>query len=66
MSDTGDYEWIDVGTFGDPDRRIRGRCLHRTRHIVPVYALVTGEHVANLCVLCDEQLEPEWRGHERS
>lgn len=50
------WEWIDVGTYDNPDQWIRGRCLHIDS--TPVHSLL-GETVAYLCLTCDAQFYKE-------
>ncbi|MFD7615746.1 hypothetical protein [Streptomyces sp. NPDC059802] len=52
------WEWIDVGTYGNPDQWIKGECNHLTPD--PVHAQPTDELVAHLCPDCNTQLPAEW------
>jgi len=53
------WEWIDVGTYNNPDQWIKGECNHLAP--VPVRAEPTGELVAHLCPDCNTQLPAEWQ-----
>jgi hypothetical protein len=48
------WEWIEVVSFGQPTRWIRGHCRHL--EVVPVES--GGEQVTQLCLTCDTQLPP--------
>lgn len=53
------YEWIEVPEIGKPGTDyVRGQC----RHLEPMpVESVLGEHVAWLCLECDQQLPAGWR-----
>lgn len=46
------FEWVNVGTWDNPDQWIRGAC----NHLTPVPVRSGGELVAYLCPDCDQQL----------
>lgn len=47
------FEWIEMVTFGQAEPEyVRGACRHL--ETVPVET-IDGEHVANLCLTCDQQ-----------
>lgn len=51
------FDWIEERTLGDPaPRYIRGACRHL--EAVPVET-IDGEHVATLCLTCDQQFPVE-------
>ena len=50
------WDWYDVRTYGDPGPVwIKVRCLHAETEAI---ITVAGEHVAELCLVCDTQLPP--------
>lgn len=51
------WEWVNIGTWSDPDQWLKVRCNHLAP--VPVHAQPIGELVAYLCPDCDAQLPKE-------
>lgn len=51
------FQYIEAGTFASPDAVI-AICLHRDT--IPVDSTVLGAPVAELCLICDEQLPVPW------
>jgi hypothetical protein len=50
------WEWVNVGTYGEPDLWVKGRCNHLNTVPVEQAEVLGGETVAHLCKDCDAQL----------
>lgn len=51
------WEWVQIGTWDNPNQWIKGACRHKTP--VPVDAYPTGELVAWLCPDCGGTFDPD-------
>ncbi len=55
------YEWEMIPTWGNPERLLRGSCLHENLEPVRTIDPLNPEIVAWLCLVCDRQIPaPGW------